>query len=343
MFYRLFSTKRRKKEELSFKEKANIWIISKWGRRFRIGLLAGTVVIYPVYHLITNGPLLGYLFSKKHNVDSYDSVPYLKKIVDQEYLTFCEKEARLPKDAITNFLVQKNMESLDTIGDGSLGVRFGAQLALPFYTRFTSEEEALEYCRKNFPVLKLFGKTVEINWDTPTGKELLETFVLSPQAVRFLVMRDMLANDGYNAFANRAISWATWTSFTSIFTYWFHQKTKFCNGTALSFAVVYSIFLIFAICAHDQWFLLYRFLADTHGDSISSRMSEEYSAGGKEFYWKMLKRNRILRDLIPNGHEYITAVGDLRSITTKLIVRYDLLKDVGIEDDEVRDVAQGDD
>ena len=176
----------------------------------------------------------------------------------QEHQKFCERELRLPKDAIVHFGIQKGLESVDSIAKGSLGVRFGAHVALPFYARFTSKEEALDYCKKNLPELKLFGKSIPINWDTPTGQELLSTFVLPTMALRFLVMRDMYANDGYNAYANRAISWATWTSFTSIFTYWFHQKTRTCNGTALSFAIVYGIFLLLAIFAHDQWFLLYR-------------------------------------------------------------------------------------
>ena len=90
------------------------------------------------------------------------------------------------------------------------------------------------------------------------------------------------------------------------------------------------------------WFP-FRFLADTHGDSVASRITMDYSTGGKEYYWNILKRNRILRDFIPNGYEYITPVGDFRDVTTKLIVRYDLLKDVGIEDDEIRPIVEGDD
>jgi len=282
------------------------------------------------------------MFYRKHEVDT-ELPSHLKTIIEEEHQKFCEREVRLPKDAIVTFGIQKDLESVDTIAKGSLGVRFGAHLALPFYARFTTKEEALEYCKKNLPELKLFGKRIPINWDTPVGDELLSTFVLPTMALRFLVMRDMYANDGYNAYANRAISWATWTSFTSIFTYWFHQKTRTCNGTALSFAIVYGIFLLLAIFAHDQWFLLYRFLADTHGDSVASRITMDYSTGGKEYYWNILKRNRILRDIIPNGYEYITPVGDFRDVTTKLIVRYDLLKDVGIEDDEIRPIIEGDD
>lgn len=86
----------------------------------------------------------------------------------------------------------------------------------------------------------------------------------------------------------------------------------------------------------------FRFFADTHGDGVAARYSYDHSAGGVEYYWKMLKRNRILRDLLPNGSENITAVGDVRGIATRIVVRYDLLKDVGIEDDEIKAVEAGD-
>uniref|UniRef100_A0A7E4VRL5 Transmembrane protein n=1 Tax=Panagrellus redivivus TaxID=6233 RepID=A0A7E4VRL5_PANRE len=344
MFSRSFSTARSKRSttKQSFTEKANAWIIGKWGRRFRIGLLAGTVVVYPVGYLITHGPLHKYFFEKNHSVD-FNLPEHLQRLTLEELEKFQEMENRKPKNTIIDFGIQKNLESLDSIASGSLGVRFGAQVGLPFYAQFQSKDDALDYCQKNLPTLDIFGQKVPIIWDSPAGNELLDTFVLSPNALRFVILRDMFANDGYNAYANKAISWSTWTAFTSIFTYWLHQKTRMCGGTAKSFAVVYCIFLIFALVAHEQWFLLYRFLADTHGDSVASRVTFDYSSGGKEYYWKMLKRNRILRDLLVNGREHITPVGDLRSITTRLLVRYDLLKDVGIEDDEVRGAMRGDD
>lgn len=265
------------------------------------------------------------------------------KITFQEHNKFCYNEKRSPKDAVVHFGLQKRFQELDTIASGSLGVKFGAYIGLPFYLRFTSEKELLEYCKSNLSVIEIFGEKVQIDWDSPVGAELLETLLLTNDAKRYLIMRDMLANDGYNAYASKAISWSTWTAFTSIFTYWIHQKAGITNGSALSFAIAYLIFLGFAIYAYDEWFLLYRFLADTHADSIASRISPDYSSGGKEYYWKLLKRYRLLREIIPNGREYITPVGDLKKITTKLVVRYDLLKDVGIEDDEIKSVIEGDD
>lgn len=51
---------------------------------------------------------------------------------------------------------------------------------------------------------------------------------------------------------------------------------------------------------------------------------------------------RIIRQLFPKGDKYLTAVGDERSAVTPYFTRYELLKDVGLEDEEVKDVMTGD-
>lgn len=53
---------------------------------------------------------------------------------------------------------------------------------------------------------------------------------------------------------------------------------------------------------------------------------------------------RILRDL--NYVELagkVTPSGDVRGIPTSLLTRYDHLKDLGVEDDELKQVVAGDD
>ena len=165
---------------LNFKEKADNWIRSNWGRRFRIGLLAGTIVVYPVYHLFTNGPFLNFTFNKKYNVD-YQLPPHLQQLVQGELQKFRDQEARNPKDSKVTFCIQRDLKHLDSVGDGSLGVRFGAHIALPLYSLFTNEEQALDYCRKNMNEFEVFGKKLNILWDSPTGRELLSTMMLSPE------------------------------------------------------------------------------------------------------------------------------------------------------------------
>lgn len=38
--------------------------------------------------------------------------------------------------------------------------------------------------------------------------------------------------------------------------------------------------------------ILFRYITDVHADSTSAKSSFGHSEGGKEYYWKELKRNR---------------------------------------------------
>lgn len=70
---------------------------------------------------------------------------------------------------------------MDTIGHGSMGVRFGARISLPFYTQLRNLDEAIEYCKSNLKVLNFIGEPVRILWDSNVGTEIAKTFVLGEQ------------------------------------------------------------------------------------------------------------------------------------------------------------------
>lgn len=184
--------------------------MTKWGRRMRYSILGGTVLLFPVGSLVLNGPLLKKAFPYLHNVD-YDLPDHLQKLMKEvsgppalQMLTYllgvrqvagargteCERLCREVQCSTGARSVGPMLcaadthvvcsESLDTIPLGSLGVRFGAQFALPFYARFRDEEDALQFCKKHFEPFEYKGKQACILWDTPVGRQLISTFVLSP-------------------------------------------------------------------------------------------------------------------------------------------------------------------
>uniref|UniRef100_A0A1I7XPW1 Transmembrane protein n=1 Tax=Heterorhabditis bacteriophora TaxID=37862 RepID=A0A1I7XPW1_HETBA len=259
------------------------------------------------------------------------------------------------------------LDEPDSIAAGSLGVRTGLHVALPFFAGFKTTKDALEYFKQNHPnCIDYFGHKIGVQWDTPRGEELAASYVMSENAIRFIMLRDLYAHDGYSALAQRSISWSTWTSFTSIFTYWLHKSARICGGTAMSFITTYSLFITAAWFANKHWHYLYRYITDIYADSVAARSSFAHSEGGKEFYWKQLKRNRILRDMHPSLLPVITLSGDVRGIPTSILMRYDHLKnmydikednmvlvvvnlnifiieDLNEEDDELKVVVDGDD
>ncbi|GMS88934.1 hypothetical protein PENTCL1PPCAC_11109, partial [Pristionchus entomophagus] len=315
---------------------------TKWGTRLRIGLLAGTVAAYPCLALLWNGPLVKQTFPLRH---PYEELPeHLKQIAKKEYEYFLDKNHRLPKDAVHRYHLAKSTETVDTVAAGSLGVRSGLEIALPYYFQFKNVEEALEYFKKHYPTsLPYLGEKIPVVWDSDLGRELAAAFVMSTQAARFVVQRDMYAYDGWEALAQRSLSWGTWTTFTSMFTYFLHMHFKIFGKSAVSFIGLYSFFLAAAAFSSNHWFLLYKYMTDVHADAISARTSFDHCEGGKEYYWKQLKRNRIIREIDPILYTRITLSGDVRGIPTSLIMRYDHLKDVNEEDDELKGVVDMDD
>ncbi|CAI5444874.1 unnamed protein product [Caenorhabditis angaria] len=326
-------------------QKATLWLQTKIGRKARIGLLAATVVSYPIGSILINGPFVNLTFPKRYSIENLPT--RLSKIADEEYQRFLERENRVPKDAVFNLHIQKTLDSSDdTVASGSLGVRTGLCVAVPFYARFESVQDALDYFREKYSDgFDFLGEKVPIRWssDELTSQDFAECFTLTENAYRFLFLRDLYAHDGYSALAQRSISWATWTTFSSIFTYWIHNSSRLFGGTAASFAIAYPILLGAAWYANTQWHLLYRYLTDIHADAEAGRASFAHAEGGKEYYWKMLKRNRIMRDIKPSLYTQITATGDIRGIATPIITRYDHLKDVNEEDDELKQVVNMDD
>uniref|UniRef100_A0A0K0DJR1 Transmembrane protein n=1 Tax=Angiostrongylus cantonensis TaxID=6313 RepID=A0A0K0DJR1_ANGCA len=297
-------------------EIATTFLQTKTGRRVRIALLGLTVVTYPVVSVLTNGPFVDYSFPWRYSVDQLPE--RLQIIADQEYARFLETETRVPKDAVVTHHIGKSIGQYETLAAGSLGVRTGLHLAVPFHVRFKDVEEALEYFRKNdVRHIETLGVKVPVKWDTTEGKELASAFVLSDDALRFVFLRDLFAHDGYSALAERSISWSTWTTFTSIFTYWLHNSSKMLGGTASSFISLYVFFVSVAWFANRQWDYLY---------SVAARSSFNLCEGGKEWYWKQLKQFRIMRDISSDLKARVTASGDIRGIPTSIIVRFDHLK-----------------
>lgn len=101
-----------------------------------------------------------------------------------------KKENRQQRDAVVNFGLQTSTESLDSITCGSMGVRFGAQVALPFYTQFKTEEEIENFCKDNLqPFIYINKIPICIIWDSTVGKKLISTFLLSENVIFIIFFR----------------------------------------------------------------------------------------------------------------------------------------------------------
>ncbi|KJH52449.1 hypothetical protein DICVIV_01294 [Dictyocaulus viviparus] len=323
-------------------DQTTMFLGTKSGRRARVALLGVTVVAYPLVSLLCNGPLVNISFPWRYSVENLPE--RLRVIAEQEYLRFLAAEKRVPKDAVVRHHLAKSIGDYETKAAGSLGVRTGLHLATPFCLKFKDAQEALEYFSQNgVSHIDFLGVKVPVKWNTKLGEELANSFVLSENALHFIFLRDLYAHDGYASFAQRSISWVTWSSFASIFTYWLHKTATIFGGTAMSFATIYTLLISAAWFANKQWYYLYRYIADVHADNVAALSSFQHCEGGKEWYWKQLKRFRILREICPNLRTRISPSGDIKGIPTSIIVRFDQLKDLHAENNELKQVVGGDD
>ncbi|KAI6240127.1 hypothetical protein M3Y99_00499000 [Aphelenchoides fujianensis] len=309
-----------------FRSAADEWIKSAWGRRARIGVLAASTVAYPIGILLWNGPLVGFVFKRRWSVEEVP--PHLERLIKEEFDAWREREGRDEKDAHVKFFVQRQFDDIDSIRAGSMGVRFGARIALA------------KYCESKLEPLYVLKRPIGMVWDSTYAKELLKTFVLSENALRFLIQRDLMSQDGYQAFANKAISWASFNTFASLLIYWIHLRRP--NPTALSFVVIYTIFMTLGILGGNEWHKLYKYMTDMHADSTAARLSADYCAGGIEYYMKLLKRNQLLRALLDDGSRLFTPAGDKLRTDTSYVLRFSLLKDATHEFSELAPVVEGD-
>ncbi|CAJ0582245.1 unnamed protein product, partial [Mesorhabditis spiculigera] len=337
----VFHVTRRALSYRALNERGTEFLKTRVGRYVKLGILGGTIVLYPIGLLIADGPLVKFTFPWRYPCEPVPA--QFERLLDEEYALFLLGQGRKPEDAVNNFHLLTDAEKQDSVARGSLGVRTGLEVALPFFFTYYNAADALCDLRQRFPKsLPQFGENIEIDWDSRLGKMLAETFVLSDEARRFLVQRDLLAHDGYAALGQRSLTYATFTAFSGLLVYAFHSMSNLFKGSFTSFVVFYCLFTAAAIYGSHHWHLLYRYITDIHADSTSARLSSSHSAGGREYYYKWLKRNRILRELCDPLYTKVTWSGDVRGIPTKIVTRYDLLKDADEDDVELSDVVGGD-
>uniref|UniRef100_A0A1I8BRG6 ABC transmembrane type-1 domain-containing protein n=1 Tax=Meloidogyne hapla TaxID=6305 RepID=A0A1I8BRG6_MELHA len=216
---------------------------------------------------------------------------------------------------------------------GTLASPTGAQIALPFYVQFKNEQEALEYAKEYLEPFNILGKTACIIWDSEVGKQLLSTFVLSDEALAFLVARDLYG-------VQRPFL------LTQVFTFMlcFYTLHIFVyKGDSIVFLIALPILAGMAIYSAFGWNKLAIYLNEYHADVMAANLSVMHTKGGQEYYLKFLTRNRILRNLVNGGDKLFSPIGEVKMSIAKYVSRYDGINDVSSDNDQLTLSILGDD
>uniref|UniRef100_A0A0N5AD23 XPR1 n=1 Tax=Syphacia muris TaxID=451379 RepID=A0A0N5AD23_9BILA len=322
---------REKSSSLPGVDASSLKLTSKFGRNFRLGILAVAVIAYPLVSLTLNGPLIKkFPYFQDAELDLSDR---LDKIITEEYERYLRNEKKERKNVVARFFRLQNTNVIDSIVKGTIALKTGVAVALPFYVNFNNRTDVVDYCKRKLKTFLFCDDAINVNWDSDIGKNIADTLCLSDNALRFLVLRDLYSNEQYKSFVSREVSWVGYSTVACFLTFIIHSTSRLRHSLNWFFLIL-LVSLNLAYFGSENWYGVYRHAADLNADTKAGMSTVSHLEGGKEYYWKLLKRNRLLSSISNCAHRKVTTCGDIKSLNTPLLKRYLGLKGVRLEDDE---------
>jgi len=224
-------------------------------------------------------------------------VPLNSKV--QQRIQKVMDDLRLP-DNVRDTIKPFSVFGFDLFHAGTLDAKYGAILGIP--ANFTSTMEQL---RENLQI-----KEEPIDWTRQDAQFFLKAVMFSENAQKFAIAREILriqAEEPYFNSLGLALTIAILWTLYSVISYRFRLR----EGNAIARRTFYTALTLFGTIL---WFGVkdYRsYQLDKENDEALSRLGAEYIKGGKEFYEKMLIRNRALRSLLGvEGKSIYTVYGN---------------------------------
>lgn len=184
-----------------------------------------------------------------------------------------------------------------------------SSLGLPFYAHYENVEDVNfgDLKAKFVKALPLIVSDLTIDLEELEGKsgsdidELKETFVLSPDAKKFMIASHLIE------WTSKSINLCKSMKFLSVFGL-YYVMTATINEQAAMFKKpfmlrlgVYMIVLSFIsmiVLATTEYC---RSALDKTCDTLACKLGPDYAAGGVEYYQKAIKRINLLRKLLPSA------------------------------------------
>ncbi|XP_013786320.1 transmembrane protein 177-like [Limulus polyphemus] len=191
----------------------------------------------------------------------------------------------------------------DTFHAGSTYTKMGTIIGLPYHFSYNSKEE-IDHSK-----IQVYNNS-EPKWGSTAGQELLDSLILSENAQKFAIAREIhLGTTSYVYVFGGLFSLST----TSAYSLGSALSTKYGIRLArmpirltlytLCGLLGFAIFITLKDNASLYW--------DKYADEMAAQTGNGYIEGGIEFYQKMLQRNRALRHLMGNyGKKVYTATGN---------------------------------
>lgn len=191
------------------------------------------------------------------------------------------------------------------VGAGIPWLPSGAQIGIP--SNFNSTPDDLSGITNR--TILVNGKEVE--WDSEMGSTLKNALVLSEDAKKFAVAREVARLEGAGPMLHAAVAptclagaWVYSVALKQIFGLFARSVVLRAGVNALALGLGAASYFL-ASDAVNQWL-------EFRSDRRAASLSRSYAEGGVEFYEKILERNKTLRVLMgPRGAEMYAPSGNL--------------------------------
>lgn len=295
------------------------WFVSPAGRNVaRLGALAGTIGGFCVFYLPNTFLLNKYQeLTQRYRNGVPIPLPEKLKILTDEVMVDL-KLSPLECSMVKLYTVL----GFDIHHAGSLLTNTGGILGIPLHFRYSAIEE--------FETSNMRFGDEEIKWDSPEGQSLKESLILSRDAKKFAIARNLSHLSTGEPFVKGAGS-ASIIGACYFLASGVNKKQNFYARPVGLRIMWYSLVSMFA---YTMWVFGQDFPTCTYekdADLAAIELGENYINGGFEFYDKILQRNIALRTLMGvDGEKLFTAGGNEQvTVRTKhlpLAMRRDYLK-----------------
>ena len=196
--------------------------------------------------------------------------------------------------------------TLDFVSFGSNFTKQGAIIGLPSnYFAKTKEELLKDVPLNGFDTL--FGQSIDLNQVNAKNEELIDNFLLSDDAKLFGLARAVAQTDRF--IITNSDLFVDFATFAIGYIYCFSRNREYKMHLSRRKKMYLGAILAGVTVSLLSKFLIYKYV-DQLDDKNACRLGLDCCQGSQEFYQKLIKRNQILRELIPDGSKYIDKDGN---------------------------------
>ncbi|KAG7188902.1 hypothetical protein KM043_008507 [Ampulex compressa] len=266
-----------------------------WG--VTAGVVIGCVQILP--NTVFLDTYRYYFFKRRANANI--EVP-LKDDILQMYNEVVN-DLKLSED-IKNLIKPFNASGYDVFHAGTISLKYGAIIGIPsiFEHVYPSDLER-KYMKLN---------DEEIDWTKQEALNLLNSLILSKNAKKFAIAREILKLQDEESIWNFIVVPPILISMYPTY-YLINHKFKLYATNPYKRWMAISAIIIFGAGLYLAWADYLSYKHDVKNDATLANLGLEYIKGGQEFYTKLLERNVALRGLMGKiGSEVYTVTGNDR-------------------------------